>query len=108
MAFPYITMAIVFFILGFLNIFIPGSMIGMRKEESLFKQNQEAKSLLQKINGLIFVGGAFFIALYYIEDGLLGTDFFSPTGFLIVLLLTFPIKRYTKRLKTLAELNRTA
>lgn len=108
MAFPYFIMAGVFILLGLVNTLAPGSMIGMKKEQQLFKGNQEAKSLLLKFNGLCFAAGALFIALYYLLERPFEINFFTSFGVFLILLIVIPIKQLTKRLKTLAELNRAA
>ena len=107
MAFPYFAMAGVFLLMGFINTLVPGSMIGMKKEQKLFKENQEAKKLLQNFNGLCFAAGAIFIALYYLLERPLEYNAFTSSLCLILLIL-IPLRRLTKRMKTLAELNKTA
>lgn len=106
MAFPYFAMAGVFLLMGFINTLVPGSMIGMKKEQKLFKENQEAKKLLQNFNGLCFAAGAIFIALYFLLESLLEINAFTSFGVCLILLILIPLRRLTKRLKTLAELNR--
>ena len=108
MAFPYFIMAGVFILIGLVNMLVPGSMIGMKKEQQLFKENQEAKSLLLKFNGLCFVAGTLFIALYFLLEKQMEFNAFTSFGVCLVLLFLIPVRRLTKRMKTLAELNRAA
>ncbi|PQJ15489.1 hypothetical protein [Aureicoccus marinus] len=104
MAFPYVIMAVVFLAMALSNIIVPGSVLGMRRNQDLFKTNPLAKKYLQRCNLLLLISSGLYIATYvFFVQRFNFKTLTVPLLFLVLVVSVSPIRKYSARLKQLAS-----